>query len=145
MRKSHKVVLATLCIGALLVLVVGGGAAYWWNGHSSQIREEGARTMARAALFGAATDNEGCLEESLLSFDECDGFLCEVQSNLFLRECLESSSPSEGFCEGVPSEGAILDSVNWSVRECDDLGRPRDSCGRLIRQIQKYCGIARTS
>ena len=58
---------------------------------------------------------------------------------MFLRICLESAEPVDGFCAGVPPTSDVVESTTWALRECG-LSNPAGSrCTRQMQAKQGYC------
>lgn len=121
-----------------VALLLAAARAYWWSKNGDAFPETGMQANQQGAAFGNTTDNEGCLGESLVHHDPCDGFGCQIANNIFLIGCLNSSTPSVDFCEGVPFESSNLASASWRVEPCGSRGRSGSFCNELFGQIQSY-------
>ncbi len=136
-RRIVGIVLGVVLVLGVLVFV---GGYFWLKTQGPKLREKGEAAMAEGAEFGAATDNEGCLEESLVRFDLCgSGFTCHVMNNVFVQACLEESAPVAGFCDGVPASDSITGSVAWRLEQCEERGLGGNFCGNFFGQIQEFC------
>lgn len=135
-----------IVIGAILLLIilVIGGAYYWVKTSGPELRVQAQASANEGTEFGRSTDNQGCLHEALVKYDQCVASItCHAMANVFLLSCLDASVPVPGFCDGVPPPGSFMDSVSWRLEQCEEYGRGGSPCGNLFGQIEEYCGSPR--
>ncbi len=138
-----------LIIGALmLLLIVGvvGTGVYLWREHGPQFIAGTEKVMKEGNEYGAHTDNQGCLTEGVARHQKADGFSDLIQTNLFLRTCLEASRPTSGFCDDVPKQMEIMKAVGWQALQCKRYGMTQQKqCGQFFQQVQQFCERRPTS
>jgi len=139
MSKNARFLIVIVACLSVVTLLIWGAAYYWWSKSGGDFLETGQRAMVHGHEFGLATDNDGCLRESLEAHDRCDGFGCQVFNNVFLGSCLKASKPTEGFCNRVPPKESILAAATWQVAQCTAHGRSGNYCHQLFGQVQSYC------
>jgi hypothetical protein len=140
MHKALKVILIIgVCIAVLGAAGIGAGM-YWWSQHKDELMQGGKRALDEGRAFGAQTNNEGCVTEAVARTKRESGFGAAISHNLFLRECLEASKPSPGFCEAVPGRTEFMKSVQWQQQQCKAAGLAADTyCIQLFTQVQQFC------
>jgi len=138
MTTNKKLVLGcggTILIVAVVILCGAIFAAY--KGYSLYADNNGG-----GRVFGATTDNEGCMKEGLrrgklLSDDKVGQFT----NGTFVQGCLEVSRPVEKFCVGVPE---LLDrdaQSKWARSECQTAGQNDNAgCLQVYNEKHTYCG-----
>ena len=135
-------------LGILLVTVAGLLWAWlagpqWlaeWN-QASQVEQQAFEQ--RGASLGGSTDQQGCFEAALTSFDQCQDseYKCTVNNGILLKACWQSSLPSEGFCDAVPAfaDKPSEDDKAWMKDSCFAAGVNASGCRLLMRQKQQLC------
>ena len=137
---AGRIIAIVLGVVLLLGVFAFGAGYYWWQTQGSKLKEESRAAMAAATEFGSATDNQGCLDESLARYHRCgDEFTCNVMNSGFFLSCLRASSPVPGFCDDVPSTDSIMGSVTWRLEQCERRGTTGTHCPNLFGQLQRYC------
>ncbi len=133
----------TLIVGGiLLVLFIGVVAAgfYVVGTYGPALVETGKKGIEEGETFGRRTDNEGCLTESLARHKSSQGLGDLIKANVFLRACLEASTPTPGFCEGVPARTEFIKSAHWQRERCHQQGFPDGGqCQQVFAQVQQFC------
>jgi hypothetical protein len=141
-RKASRGRIFAIVVGVFLLfgmLAIGAGYA-WWQTQGPELLAEGQAETAAGTEFGDSTDDQGCLAEVLERFDRCGGgFSCNIRTNLFFGACLEASSRSDGFCDGVPSKDSFMESVGWGTALCEQYGRSGSYCGSFFQRFQEHC------
>jgi hypothetical protein len=141
MSKGVKTILIIGGILAALALVCGGGFAifaYFF------VDKEGFENAQKdGAEFGKTTDNIGCQAKALemakpMTMSDITGM---VKVQYFNAGCLPASSPSPGFCDGLPSEQKdIWNSDRAKDALCEKAGL-KDSlpCRSVMKARLEYC------
>jgi len=138
--KSFLKALLVVGLIAVALLIIGGVAGYhWWSKHGRQFMESARQAHVEGAQFGEETDDQGCLDEALARHRKAGGLGQAIARNLFLKGCLSSSEPSDGFCDRVPKRTAVLDSATWQAKKCAAAGFTDPFCRQLFAQVQEYC------
>jgi hypothetical protein len=133
MRQRWKIFIAIVIGLVLLVSVVTGARIYWAVRHLDEYTEAGAE-------FGKIKDNAACLQESLSRFKRDNSLGGALAARTFLESCLESSQPSQGFCDGVPREAEIMKMIAWIRNQCSQAGMASDgNCQKFFTRVQEYC------
>jgi hypothetical protein len=137
--------------GAAVIFIVGIGVAatMWLSANKESFKRQGEALLAEARTFGAVHDQNECLDESMKRVDGCGAvsFVCQAEAGIFLQHCLESSKPTEGFCDGVPDKNAVMDTAMYRIAKCESLGgRKGDGpCGRVLASVERYCQARATN
>lgn len=147
-----KILLAAILLPLLLGLFLWLVQPLWWQAMKAQWLAEFNAERAEAAArwrneglaFGRLNDQQTCLEQTLTNFDGCTGFDCTVNHGRFLKACLETASPSVGFCDGVPEyrEEPTEDDKSWAKHACWSRDIRGEGCRLLMRQQQLFCSAA---
>jgi hypothetical protein len=140
MSKTWAIVLSIIGGLFLLGLIAVAGVVYWVYQNKDRWVQSAEQIGKEAKEFGARTDNEGCLKESLARHKRDKSFTGQITAQGFMIVCLQASEPSPGFCDGVPEQSEIIESATWTMKKCSDTGMQNDqSCQRLFGAIQSYC------
>jgi len=139
MTNNTKLVLG--CGGTILIVVaiiLCGALFSAYKGYSLyKDNDEGGR------VFGATTDQEGCLKEglrrgSLMADDKIERF----KNGTFVQGCLEVSKPVENFCIGVPDVNDRDAQFKWARSECQTAGQNDNTgCLQVYNEKHTYCGF----
>jgi hypothetical protein len=141
MSKGVKTILIVVGILAALGLVCGGGLgifAYFF------VDKEGFENARKdGAEFGKTTDNIGCQTKALemakpLTMSDITE---QVKVQYFNDGCLPASRPTEGFCDGLPSEQKdIWNNDRAKDAECEKAGM-KDSlpCRAVMKARLEFC------
>jgi hypothetical protein len=127
--------------GALLVICVIGIAAValWVNAHKAELIAKGKAAESEGMQFGKGVPEPRCVDEALSRYSKDMSLPGTIRSSIWLDGCLKSSTFTDGFCDGVPSDDEILRSVSWRTEECRKRGFVGGQCGNVLAAMQKYC------
>jgi hypothetical protein len=135
-----RVLLIILGVIVLLLIAVGAIGYVMMKKHGPQLRERFEKTEAEANAFGAGKPDTACVDEAFVRLRRCDGLMCEVEVQGFTTFCMQAAEPTAELCKGIPKPQNIMDTVKWSLEECDRRGLPQNKpCTRLIQTVQKHC------
>lgn len=134
---------ALLAIAVVVVLLVVGAVAVGlfyvvrnkdvWLARGKAIAEEGNN-------FGRGTDNQGCVDESLVRYKKEPGFTGVLSNTIFMNTCLIASRPTPGFCDEVPRQMEFMKSAEWKLKQCRLAGLQSDkNCQNLFTPVQQFC------
>ena len=134
---------ALIIVAILFVLVVVGviaAGAYWWSHNKDALIARGKAQITEGRNAGLATDNQGCLDQSVLRYKAEPGFAGAIAASLFMQTCLEASKPTPGFCDEVPHETEFMKSSQWRFEQCKRVGLSSDQyCQQLFAPVQRFC------
>lgn len=128
--------------GLLLILLVAsvGTLVYLGVKHGPELVEAGKHSLEEGQAYGRATDEQGCVDESVARHKRADGLSALINTSLFMRSCLEASRPTPNFCDAVPQRTEFIKAARWQMDECKRYGlEPERQCGQLFQQVQQYC------
>lgn len=139
-----KALLITL--GVIVVLVVGAivvGIVYVARNKDAW-QAKGREVAAEGRNFGANSDNQGCVDESVGRYKKEPGYFNGFKASLFTQSCLEESRPTPGFCDRVPV-GDMMKLTEWRARQCQHYDLAKDpNCERfLFMPVVIFCGEQR--
>ncbi|MBA4503606.1 hypothetical protein [Marinobacterium marinum] len=144
-----KTILALVLLPVLVFLFLWQVQPAWWQAAKSEWladfnaerAEQAAQWRDRGLTFGRGNGQTACLEKALGDFDGCTGFECTVNHGRFLKACLETAEPDEGFCEEVPAfrEEPTEDDKTWAKHACWERDIRGEGCRLLMRQQQLFC------
>jgi hypothetical protein len=140
MSKTWAIILSIIGGLFLLGIVAAGGIVYWVYQNKDRWVQSFERHTKEAEEFGAKTNNEGCLKETLSRYKSDKSIPGRISTSVFLGICLQKSEPSPGFCDGVPANGEIMKSSTWALKKCADAGLQNDQgCQQIFGAVQAYC------
>ena len=135
--KTVLIVFGTLVVVGLAAVVVA--VVYVaknkdaWRAKAKEIATEGRE-------FGAGTDNQGCVDESMRRYKRDPGFFNAFTTQGFMIGCLETSRLTTGFCDDVPV-GQLMKLAQWRDAQCQKYGIPKDrNCYTLVMPVATFCG-----
>ncbi|WP_286240601.1 hypothetical protein [Neptuniibacter halophilus] len=135
-----------IIFGLLLLLAAGIFVAWltqdhWLPGWNQELAEQSAEYRERGLALGARSDQSGCFEAVLESFDQCSGFACTINHGKYLKACWEKAEPTEHFCDEVPEfkEKPSDDDKSWARHACWSRDIRGEGCRLLMRQQQQLC------
>ncbi len=124
----------------ILVVLVAGVGVYLVATRGPELIEKSKQTIAEGEEFGRATDNQGCLTESLKRYKHNPGMGTAISVELFLTSCLRASKDTPGFCDGVPKPTELMNSIAWRINKCTAEGMANDTyCQQIFGQVQTFC------
>jgi hypothetical protein len=143
-----KALLAVAIVAVLLVVGVVVGGVVWWSRNKDKLMGRAKEVMTEGREFGRTTDNQGCVDETLVRYKKEPGFTSVISLSIFSRACLDASRPTPGFCNDVPKPTEFIKSGQWRVEQCRRADLSSDSyCRQLFQPVQEFCqhGAGKTS
>jgi hypothetical protein len=139
-RRITKRIVITLLIVAVVAVIAGGVAVVSWIANSGRQSPLITAKIQEGGTFGKTTDQKGCMTEGLRRAATIG--LLELQKQAdnenFVLGCLQTSMPSPGFCEGVPS-GAKNIFADWDKKQCEKVNLPSPICTGIYNQQIRFC------
>jgi hypothetical protein len=142
MTKGVKIFLGIGCgvllIGAVVIVIGIIGLNYL----ESRFAESTKKVEIEGREFGQTTDQQGCISEGMRK-SKTIGILDlsdSIALSAFTDACLETSKPTSGFCEGVPSFWSMKDS-EWGAAKCRKAGidPERTACIHVTKRQHQFC------
>lgn len=144
MKKSTKILLGVLGGLATIFLIVVAIGIYWFSTSGKQFFEQvmqnAERQIETGKEAGKQMDEAGCLKAGIEQVKKADSIPTALAAQFFLRGCLESATPTPGFCDDVPSESEIMKSIQWQLKKSGELGVDNDNGRQILKAIQAHCG-----
>lgn len=144
-----KIILALVLIPLLVGLFLWQVQPVWWQtlkaewlaDFNSERAEQEAQWLDQGRAFGRGNGQNACLDKALMDFDGCTGYACTVNHGRFLRGCLATAEPDQGFCDEVPAyrDEPTEDDKSWAKYGCWDRNVRGEGCRLLMRQQQLFC------
>jgi hypothetical protein len=146
LSKGWKIALSIVGVMGLL-FVLGVGALFYWVKTNGKAFVEGQMTAATQRIeegqqHGLETDQAGCVKTTLAKLNKDAQFSALVGHRFFLQGCLQTGQPTAGFCEGVPRETDVIQSVKWRLQACKQYGSASPHCSTTLAGIQGHCATA---
>lgn len=138
MKRNTKIILGSLAalvlLGCLAAAAVAGiiGYEFYKIGGPEMVKNL-RNANAEGAEFGKTTDKNGCMKKGFTLDTSSKGV--DLTAEEFVRGCLNSSSPTPNFCDGVTS---VLDRDYFKV-ECKKVGHETDACEESFLAKRNYC------
>ena len=138
-----KALLTVAIVVVLLIVGVVGAGLFWWMRNKDALKYRMKEVVAEGRDFGAHSDNRGCVDETMSRYKKEPGFFSAFKYQGFINGCLEKSSPTVGFCEGIPI-GDFMKMTAWREGECRRYGLANDrNCQPLLMPVMMSCGEKR--
>jgi hypothetical protein len=137
-----KILIIVGLVIVLGVIAVVAGGVWWWSRNKDSIIARGKTEMTEGRDLGRTTDNQGCVDQSVLRYKKEPGFTSVIATTIFMRSCLDVSRPTAGFCDNVPKQTEFTKSAQWRVEQCERVDLRSDTyCQQLFSQVQDYCTV----
>jgi hypothetical protein len=139
-RFTKRIIIVLLIVGAIAIVAVVVTIASWLTGTGKQASSRTAARMQEGGEFGKKTNQQGCIDEGLKRGARLGLLDFETQgaNEDFVLGCLQSSSPSPGFCDGVPS-GFKNIFVDWTKQKCEKVNMIRPVCTGIYDMQIQFC------
>jgi hypothetical protein len=135
--KALLIVLAIIIVLAAGVIAAG---VYWFYRNKDALIARGKAVATEGRDFGRGTDNQGCVDQSIMRYKRDPGFRAGISSSIFMRACLDASRPTPGFCDDVPKQTEFIKTAQWRIEQCRRIDLASDNnCHNLFTPIQKFC------
>jgi len=135
-----KILLAVALLIVLLVVGVVAAGVFWWSRNKDALITRAKEVVAEGKDFGAHSNNQGCVDESIARYKKEPGFATAISTSMFMRTCLDASKSTPGFCDDVPKETEFIKSGKWRAEQCRNYGLAGDGyCPNLFQPVQQYC------
>jgi hypothetical protein len=135
-----KVLLVGCVIIALIMNIVMGALLFFVWVPPDDTRPENIKAIAEGRDFGKTTDQEGCMKEALDRAQSLSLWRSTAVTRVtfFLRGCLNGTSSTDTFCEGIPS---FWDLSNWDVEQCEKrhMDIIQTSCRKVFSEQRYFC------
>jgi hypothetical protein len=139
-RFTKRIFIALLIVATITIVAVVVSIASWLTGSGKQASSRTAARMQEGVEFAKTTNQQGCIDEGLkrgaklglLDFDS------QGDNEDFVLGCLQSSAPSPGFCDGVPS-GFKNIFVDWTKKKCEKVDMIRPVCTGIYDMQIQFC------
>src|SRR3712207_1104897 len=110
-----------LIVGGLLLVVVVlavVGFVYVAQKYGPGLVAAGKQSVEEGRAYGRATDEQGCVDESVARHKRAEGFAGIINTSIFMNSCLEVSRPTPNFCDAVPRRIDFMKAARWQLDEC---------------------------
>jgi|SRR5882724_7557473 len=136
---AKALIIVGIVVVLLVVLVIAGGI-YWVSQNKDALIARGKAQIEEGRNAGLATDNQGCVDQSISRYKAEPGFTGTIAATVFMQTCLQVSKPTPRFCDEVPTETEFLKSGQWRLEQCKRVGLSSDQyCQQLFAPVQRFC------
>ena len=135
MTTKAKVIIAA-GVAALILVVAAAGVIIYVASDKEYARLYSA-ALAEGRELGKGTDQEGCVRQGMSRLEGVGepGVRHLSANDVFVRECLDVSRPTPGFCEGVP----VVPFREWVADQCERIGRADAVCLGVFDAKHTFC------
>src|SRR5687768_4441343 len=135
-----KILIIVGLVIVLGVIAVVAGAAFWWSRNKDTLIARGKAEISEGQTLGRTTDNQGCVDQSVLRYKNEPGFTNLLATTIYMRSCLDVSRATPGFCDEVPRPSEFTKSAQWRVAQCAKVNLSGDNyCQQLFAPVQDFC------
>lgn len=140
-----------LLIGCGLLILVGGGVAgavAWYVSQNYESWEaQGKAAMQEGARAGVGATADSCVDGGMARLKKDSSMQGGIYARVWMQSCLsasdEASTPT-GFCDDVPAQSEIADSIKWRMAQCSARGfADNQQCNSVIPGVQQFCDTQR--
>jgi hypothetical protein len=136
---------AKIAIGCLIAAVLGalllaGGSYFFYQRYGKDMIAAIEQSLDEGKKFGGDSDEGRCMSEALDRYRAARDLSSSIKTRIFLQGCLDASSGTAGFCDGVPGLFEFSRTISWRRERCEQVGLGGDQiCEQLFEEMQKYC------
>jgi len=134
---------ALLIVLVFIVVLVAGvviAGVYWVYRNKDALIARSKAVATEGRDFGRGTDNQGCVDESIMRYKHEPGFTATISNSIFMRTCLDASRTTLGFCDNVPKQTEFIKSAQWRTEQCRRVDLASDhNCQNLFTPVQQFC------
>lgn len=137
-----KILLSVIAVMLFMAIVAIVAGVIYVAKNKDAWQAKGQEIIAEGKAFGNKTDNQGCIDESVLRYKQkSSGVLHAFSTGLFMQGCLETSRTTPGFCDRVPV-GDMNKVIEWRTAQCQHYDLANDAnCEKfLFTHIVIFCG-----
>ena len=137
---AAKVGIGCLIAAVLGVLLLGGGGYFFYQYYGKDMIGAIEQSLNEGQAFGRESDEARCMNESLARLRADRTLTSAIKTRIFLQGCLDASSGTAGFCDGVPGILEFSRTVSWRQEKCEQVNLAGDQmCQQMFEEMQKYC------
>ena len=137
---AAKVGIGCLIAAVLGTLLLAGGGFFFYQYYGKDMIAAMDQTLEEGRTFGRDSDESRCVNEALDRYRADRTITSAIKTRIFLQSCLDASSGSAGFCDGVPGIFEFSRTIAWREEKCEQAGLAGDqACQQLFEEMQKYC------
>ncbi len=133
--------------GAMLVLLLCLVAVLGVIWYDLEGKREGQAALVQGQEHGAENKIKRCMPAALQRTEKAgkgDRFMLrffpdKAPDAIFLRACLEASTPSKGFCREVPPLSDSRMAAAWRSDTCSRTTADGNACQELFKVLQEFC------
>lgn len=138
MTTKTKIIIGIGAALILLVVIVGAGLAggFYYVLHrldDPAVKAKLDKAKADGTGFGKTTDQNGCMTKAYTLIPVTDSI--DISNAEFTNACMKSSTPTPGFCEGVP----FVFNRDWFAEQCKAVGHNDDACLTAFIAKRNFC------
>ena len=135
-----KILIIVGLVIVLGVIAVVAGGVYWWSRNKDTLIARGKAEISEGQTLGRSTDNQGCVDQSILRYKKEPGFTNLLATTIYMRSCLDVSRTTPGFCDEVPRQNEFTKSAHWRIAQCAKANLSGDNyCQQLFAPVQDFC------
>ena len=139
MTSGWKIGLSILAGVCLLLLLGGGACLYVFSRYGKEFAENAKHSETEGRSFGKQSTEADCLKEGLARAKKNGTVTNIVSVNMFFGSCLEESTPTPGFCDGVPSRDNREEAKAWGTKKCAEANQSGIVCDALYQIVASHC------
>ena len=138
-----KLLWALLAILMIAAAIFYAGREQWVADFNQARKAQQNLFIEQGKAFGESANQQQCLTQSLELLNKCFAASCTIDHGAYLRSCLQSAAPSEGFCEQVPTykESFTKSDKKWLKDSCWDKNANGSSCKFLYKLQMNFCSV----
>jgi hypothetical protein len=132
------IIVAVLLVVFVVAIVAAG--VFWWSRNKDTLIAKGKAQVTEGKETGRATDNQGCVNQSVDRYKADRGFTAVIGNSIFMSTCLQASRPTPGFCDDVPRQMEFTATAKWRLAQCEHFDLSGDKyCQQLFTPVQQFC------
>ncbi len=138
MKTKAKIIIGVSSVFVLITIMAIAAVVgfFLYVDHKLQnpaLKQKVSQAKADGTVFGKTTDQNGCMEKGFSLETPTDSF--DSSNETFLNACLNSSRPTDDFCEGVP----FVFDRKWFDEQCRKAGHNTEQCVSAFIAKRNYC------
>jgi hypothetical protein len=111
---------------------------FLWTAPGKKVSQRMDERAREGIEFGKTAEQRDCINEGFTRGKKTALYdvTGQVENHSFVRGCLQTSRPTAGFCDGVPSRSKNI-FVAWDEKQCEQSEVP--GCEGILREQVHAC------
>lgn len=135
-----KVLLGIASVFVLCIGIIAWKGYSWWQKDGKAAIAAMQASASEGRTFAKTADNAACMKSALERFSEDSGLVSTIRATAFMQSCLPDSTPTPGFCDGVPEPRNFSAVREWVTAKCGTVTTADlRTCRVVMGPVPRFC------